>query len=97
MNFTKILFAILGLLVIYVECQTKRPRRTRRRRRTPAPTTPPLSPEETVKVLKEDVKILKDQLSQISRQLMLQQFFTEEKIRNEGFSGIKQVRTGMGM
>ena len=95
MNSKKILFVLLGLMVIYAECQTTRPNR-RRKKRTPAPTSPPLSPEETVKVLTEDVKTLKDQLSQISRQLMLQQFFTEEKIRNDGFSGIKQVRTGMG-
>ena len=92
--------AVLLLMVIAAQCfpqvepqtTTKKPRR----KRTPAPTSPPLSPEETVKVLTEDVKTLKDQLSQISRQLMLQQFFTEEKIRNDGFSGIKQVRTGMG-
>ena len=93
--------AVLLLMVIAAQCfpqeqpqitTTKRPRK----KRTPAPTSPPLSPEETVKVLTEDVKTLKDQLSQISRQLMLQQFFTEEKIRNDGFSGIKQVRTGMG-
>ena len=96
MSSTQIVFVLLGLMVIYAECQTTRRPNRRRKKKTPAPTSPPLSPEETVKVLTEDVKTLKDQLSQISRQLMLQQFFTEEKIRNDGFSGIKQVRTGMG-
>ena len=46
--------------------------------------------------LMKEVKTLRGQLNQISRQLMLQQFFTEEKIRNEGFSGIKQIRTAKG-
>lgn len=92
MYFERVIFPILGLLIIHAECQTKKPIR-----KTSEPTKLPISPEETVKILKEDVKSLKDQLGQISRQLMLQQFFTEEKIRNDGFSGIKQVRTGMGM
>ena len=93
--------AVLVLMVIAAQCfPQQEPQITTKKpgnKRTPAPTTPPLSPEETVKNLENDVKSLKDQLGQISRQLMLQQFFTEEKIRNDGFSGIKQVRTGMGM
>ena len=52
--------------------------------------------DENMENLKKEVKYLKSHLSQISRQLMLQQFFTEEKIRNDGFSGIKQLRTGLG-
>ena len=46
--------------------------------------------------IKKEVSQLKGQLTAVSRQLMLQQFFTEEKIRNDGFSGIKQVRTEKG-
>ena len=100
MRGSAISFAILALMVIATQCQTTgsptTTKKPRRKRRTPLPTNPPLSPDETVKVLQRDVKTLKNQLSQISRQLMLQQFFTEEKIRNEGFSGIKQVRTEKG-
>ncbi|XP_066929408.1 uncharacterized protein [Clytia hemisphaerica] len=79
------------------QCQaTPRPKRTRRKRKTPAPTEPPMGKNETVDYLMKEVKTLRGQLNQISRQLMLQQFFTEEKIRNEGFSGIKQIRTSKG-
>ena len=72
-------------------------RRTRRRPRTTTTTEAPLTGNEAIEDLQKTVKALKGQLSQVSRQLMLQQFFTEEKIRGEGFSGIKQVRTGLGI
>lgn len=35
---------------------------------------------------------LKKELQRLGRQLMLQQFFTEERIRSEGNSGLKQIR-----
>lgn len=50
-----------------------------------------------VKELKAEVTQLKQTLEALSRQVMLQQFFTEEKLRSDGFSGIKQVRTTEGM
>lgn len=68
----------------------------KRKRRTPKPTEPPIPEDQLLAYLKKEVSSLKGQLTAVSRQLMLQQFFTEEKIRNDGFSGIKQVRTGMG-
>ena len=37
---------------------------------------------------------LKKEILRLGRQMMLQQFFTEERIRSEGNSGIKQVRVG---
>lgn len=49
-----------------------------------------------VKELKAEVTQLKQTLEALSRQVMLQQFFTEEKLRSDGFSGIKQVRTTEG-
>lgn len=53
----------------------------------------PITGDEAIEKLTKNVEKLQGQLGQISRQLMLQQFFAEEKLRNEGFSGIKQVRT----
>ncbi len=35
---------------------------------------------------------LKKEILRLGRQMMLQQFFTEERIRSEGNSGIKQIR-----
>jgi len=43
--------------------------------------------------LVQRVKELESTLSQLSRQVMLQQFYLEEKIRSDGSSGIKAVRT----
>ena len=87
----KISFLLIVLCVVVVNAQTRR-----RRRRTPAPTDPPIPENELLAYLKKEVSHLKGQLTAVSRQLMLQQFFTEEKIRNDGFSGIKQVRTEKG-
>lgn len=46
--------------------------------------------------LQREMRNLKETLKSVSRQVMLQQFFTEEKIRSDGFSGIKQIRTREG-
>jgi len=85
-----ILVALTLLALIHAKEVTSRRKKPRR------PKEPPMGGDESLNDLKKEVKHLKTHLSHISRQLMLQQFFTEEKIRNDGFSGIKQVRTGLG-
>jgi len=50
----------------------------------------------SVDKLKKTVKKLEQNLGQVTRQLMLNQYAAEEKIRTDGYSGIKQVRTGRG-
>jgi len=52
----------------------------------PPTTTPKPLPTE------DRVKALEDIMSGLSRQVMLQQFYLEEKIRSDGSSGIKSVR-----
>ncbi len=37
-------------------------------------------------------EFLKKEMVRLGRQLMLQQFFTEERVRSEGSSGLKQIR-----
>jgi len=72
----RLLLLIALALVALSEGQT---RRRRRKTTTPAPTEEPLTSDELLAKLKKDVGSLKDHLKSISRQLMLQQFFTEEK------------------
>ena len=45
--------------------------------------------------LKEQTMELKTQLGALTRQMILQQLFIEERIRSEGQSGIKQIRNGL--
>ena len=46
--------------------------------------------------LEDQVKFLKNSFKAVSRQLMLQQFYTEERVRSDGQSGIRQVRSHQG-
>ena len=41
----------------------------------------------------DELSQLKDKLNAATRQMMLQQFFTEERVRSEGQSGVKQIRS----
>jgi len=52
-----------------------------------ATTTTPAPPP-----VEDRVKALEDVLKGLTRQVMLQQYYVEEKIRSDGSSGIKQVR-----
>ena len=43
------------------------------------------------KKLQDEFNFMKSSLEDLSRQVMLQQFFVEERIRTDGSSGLKQV------
>merc|ERR1719495_2688171 len=43
-----------------------------------------------------DYKFLKNTVHAVTRQVMLQQFYVEEKLRSDGSSGLKQVRIRKG-
>ena len=48
----------------------------------------------------KEFNFMKSSLEDLSRQVMLQQFFVEERIRTDGSSGLKQVcinRLGFGL
>merc|ERR1719228_652461 len=62
------------------------------RRRTHAPTVPPTPMEERMAGVETMLKELKGTFEGLSRQVMLQQFYVEEKVRSDGGSGLKQVR-----
>ncbi|XP_028411763.1 uncharacterized protein LOC114534508 [Dendronephthya gigantea] len=49
-----------------------------------------------LKSSKEDSKKLNTRLGALTRQMMLQQLFIEERLRSEGQSGVKQTRNGKG-
>jgi len=66
---------------------------------TPKPTTPPTTPTyHSIKDVPEykemdaQVNLLKTNLEAVSRQLMQQQNFVEERIRSDGMSGVKTIR-----
>ena len=40
----------------------------------------------------EKFKQMQQQIDSLSRQLMLQQFYTQQRVRTEGNSGLKQIR-----
>jgi hypothetical protein len=44
-----------------------------------------------IEEVKKNQRSLQQTIGSVSRQLMLQQLFVEERIRSEGHSGIKQV------
>ena len=47
-----------------------------------------------IEEMKKNQRSLQQTIGTVSRQLMLQQLFVEERIRSEGHSGIKQVSHG---
>ena len=49
-----------------------------------------------LKQSKEDSKKADKRLGVLTRQMMLQQLFIEERLRSEGQSGVKQTRNGVG-
>lgn len=46
--------------------------------------------------LKEESQKMKTRVGALTRQMMLQQLFIEERLRSEGQSGVKQTRNGVG-
>jgi hypothetical protein len=49
-----------------------------------------------LKQSKEESKKMKTRVGALTRQMMLQQLFVEERLRSEGQSGVKQTRNGVG-
>ena len=49
-----------------------------------------------LKESKEESKKVNTRLGALTRQMMLQQLFVEERLRSEGQSGVKQIRNGIG-
>ena len=49
-----------------------------------------------LKQSKEESKKMKTRVGALTRQMMLQQLFVEERLRSEGQSGVKQTRNGEG-
>jgi ElaB/YqjD/DUF883 family membrane-anchored ribosome-binding protein len=49
-----------------------------------------------LKVSKDESKKVNAQLGALTRQMMLQQLFIEERLRSEGQSGVKQTRNAVG-
>ena len=54
--------------------------------------TPTHAPTSTLDELKKQVDYLEKVIGGLSRQMMLQQLFVEERIRSDGDSGLKQIR-----
>lgn len=52
-------------------------------------------PKKEVEELKKTVVNLEKVVGGLARQIMLQQFYVEERIRSEGSSGLKQIRLGL--
>ena len=49
-----------------------------------------------LKESKKESKKVNTRLGTLTRQMMLQQLFVEERLRSEGQSGVKQIRNGIG-
>jgi len=95
MRLSTILIGVVCLLVLVSADQSK-PKKPRRPSSRPMPTPRPTEKPKTIDELTKTVKKLEQNLGQVTRQLMLQQYAAEEKIRTDGYSGIKQVRTSKG-